>query len=184
MTYYPYTQIKNHFPTKTFFSSSIRQRTNFLTGEAILDSTDFPIPVTVHSRLISNNRGTFLGLLYSVNHAFAISNVIDDLSDPNRPVFLTNKAGSVFYNNRNLIFTEVTGYYKTILNTSFGVTSIDYDGYDKEITIFTHLAIDIATDQTILIAVVLPRNVIFRIFQDALFQAFITIIGSIILASF
>ncbi len=183
MRYYPYAQIKNNFPTKVEFSSSIRQRTNFLTGEAILDNKDSPIPVIINSRLISGENGRFIGLLYTVNHASPILDVIDALNNANRPAFLTNKAGSVFYDGMSLFFTEVTGYYKTILNSTFDETTIDPDGYDGEITIFRHLAIDIVSDQTILIAIVLPRHVIFHIFQDAIFQALLTIIASITLAS-
>ncbi|MFW9994401.1 MAG: HAMP domain-containing protein [Candidatus Odinarchaeota archaeon] len=182
--YYPYTQIKAFYPEKILFSSSIRQHLNFMTGEAILDAQGNAIPVNVHSRIIQDNQSTYLGLIYSVNTADYILDIVDELSDDNKPAILTNRAGSVFYSDNNLIFTEVTGYYKTILESEFGRTIVDRDGYKGEITIYHQIVIDSEQDQTILIAKVLPRNVIFRTFQNAIIQSLATIIISACLAAF
>lgn len=182
-TYYPYFQIKSNYPEKIHFSSSIRQRTNFMTGEAIRDSNQNPIPVNVHSRLIKDDTGNFIGHIYSVVSASNVLDVVDELSDSNKPAILTNRAGSLFYSKKTLTFTEVTGYYETILEAGFDTTTVDRDGYQGEITIYRQIAIDIDQSQTLLIAKVLPRNVIFRSLQNVILQAILTLIVSVSLAT-
>ncbi|MHA1971710.1 MAG: HAMP domain-containing protein [Candidatus Hodarchaeales archaeon] len=181
--YYPYLEVKSYYNSKQHFSSSIRQYTNFMTGEAIRDLNQNPIPVNVHSRLIQSENGSYIGHIYSIVSASWILDLIDQLSDPKKPAIITNREGTVFYSDKTLVFTEVTGYYKTILEAGFDTISVDHSGYQDEITIYRQIAIDIEKNQTLLIARVLPRNTIFDAFQKALVQGILTLIISTSLAT-
>jgi len=181
-SYYPYLQIKSFYPDKEHFSSSIRQMTNFMTQEAIRDENQKPVPVIVHSQLIKESTD-YIGCIYSVVSADWILELVDELSEPDKPAILTNRNGSVFYSNQILTFTEVTGYYETILDAGFDTTFTDRNGFEGEITIYRQIAIDIEQNQSLLIAKVLPRNTILSIFQRALIQAILTIILSTALAT-
>jgi HAMP domain-containing protein len=180
--YYPYLQIKLFYPDKEHYSSSIRQMTNFLNQEAIRDENQNPVPVIVHSRLIKD-ADDYVGCLYSVVYADWILELVDELNDQDKPAILTNRNGSVFYSNQILTFTEVTGYYETILDAGFDTTFTDRNGFEGEITIYRQIAIDIEQNQSLLIAKVLPRNTILSSFQRALIQAILTIILSTALAT-
>ncbi len=180
--YYPYLQIKSFYPEKEHYSSSIRQMTNFMNQEAIRDENQNPIPVIVHSRIIKES-DAYIGCLYSVISAEWVLELIDELSEHDKPAILTNRNGSVFYSNHNLAFTEVTGYYETILDAGFDTTFIDRNGFEGEITIYRQIAIDVEQNQSLLVAKVLPRNTILSSFQRALFQAILTIILSTALAT-
>ncbi|MHA1332121.1 MAG: HAMP domain-containing protein, partial [Candidatus Hodarchaeales archaeon] len=178
-----YVETKSFYTSKLHFSSSIRQYTNFMTGEAIRDKNQNPIPVNVHSRLIASENGTFIGHIYSIVSASWILDLIDELSDPKKPAIITNREGTIFYSDKELAFTEVTGYYKTILEAGFDTISVDRTGYQEEITIYRQIAIDIEQNQTLLIARVLPRNTILESFQKALIQGILTLIISTSLAT-
>ena len=171
--YYPFHQIKSFSLTKTSFSSSIRQQINFMTGEAIRGEDQSPLPVNVHSQIIQAENGTWVGHIYTVVSAKWILEAVDALS---KPAILTNQAGTVFYSDDVLRFTEVTGYYKSILDAPFNTTLVDRNGYQGEITIYRQIAIDTDQNETLLIAKVLPRSEILESFSQALIQAFITVI--------
>ncbi len=180
--YYPYKQIKSFYPDKEHYSSSIRQMTNFMNQEAIRDENQNPVPVIVHSRLIKDS-GYSIGCIYSVISADWILELVDDLSEPDKPAILTNRNGSLFYSNQILTFTEVTGYYETILDVGFDTTITDRTGFEGEITIYRQIAIDIEQNQSLLVAKVLPRNTILSSFQSAMIQAILTVLLSTALAT-